>query len=118
MTLFRRLIILLLFMGANVMLFNGLPGDKIVTGVVVVVVVVGLYVGVLWRKGEKGWVEAWRGRWVDDDVMYTKVATSEEEEEEEEEEDEEEGKGQDDGGGSSSSSSSSGGVKPSGVTLE
>lgn len=48
--LFRRLLILLMLLGANVMLFAGTPGGVALSGVLSILVVLVLYVLALWHQ--------------------------------------------------------------------
>lgn len=120
--LFRRLLILLMLLGANVMLFAGTPGRVALSGVLSILALLVLYVLALWHQpfllakgnsylaaaglGGEGGVESLPQRWLGN-VGYSQVATQEEEEEEEEEMDGllvDEGEGKDNAVGGSSRS--------------
>jgi hypothetical protein len=100
--LFRRLLILLMLLGANVMLFAGTPGRVALSGVLSILALISLYILALWHQpfliakgnsyltvaglGGEGRVESLPQRWLGK-VGYSQVATREEEEEGEEETD-------------------------------
>jgi len=120
--LFRRLLILLMLLGANVMLFAGTPGRVALSGVLSILALLVLYILVLWHHpfllakgnnylaaaglGGEGGVENLPQRWLGK-VGYRQVATRDEEEEGEEEMDGllgDEGEEKDNAVGGSSSS--------------
>lgn len=100
--LFRRLLILLMLLGANIMLFAGTPGRVALSGVLSILALLVLFILALWHQpfllakgnsylaaaglGGEGGVESLPQRWLGK-LGYSQVATREEEEEGEEETD-------------------------------
>lgn len=82
MPLFRRILIFLLLLGANVMLFAGQPGRLAFVGVISIMGGVILYILALWNqpvfpfmKGSGGLSQRWLGN-----MVYSSVATNDDDE--------------------------------------